>query len=1149
MNEKTMKLFISFVDEDEAFGKLLETHLDPLVQQQIIAPWHRQKTIAGQRRATEVARHLAEAQIILMLISPDFLASAYCQSIEVSRVVERHQQGKIHIIPILLRPTVLEGTLFAEMQALPLNGKPLSQWNDKDDACVQIVDSIRGVIADIQSDTASQTLSETLWTIPYERNTLFTGREDVLFNLHQSLRAGGTTALTQPQAISGLGGIGKTQTAIEYAYRYQNDYEAVLWIKADSYETFQSDLLTLAHSLQLPLQYKQDSLQLIPVVKRWLQFHTGWLLIIDNVDDLTMLQGLLPVRGKGHILLTTRSQITGTIAEGVELHCMENKEGALFLLHRSKYLATKAPLAAASSADRTIAIEIVQLMGGLPLALDQAGAFIEETKCDLKDYLHLFQTRQAELLQRRGMFTADHPNAVTTTWSLSFENVQKTNPDAIKLLYLCAFLDPDLIQEDIFTKSKDLSHADKKLLFPDKLVLNEAIKVLLTYSLIQRNRDHTFTIHRLVQVILKQGMTKKTQSLWARRAIHAVYLAFPKLNYKNWQQCQQYLPQVQACMGLIDQWNFSFLEARSLLFRVGKYLSESAQYEQAESLYLRALAIEEKVLGSEHPDTAKTVHTLAHLYEKRGKFELAEQFHQRTLDIEEKVLGLEHPDTAGSFHCMAGLYQRQGKYEQAESLYLRALAIKEKVLGSEHTKTATTVHALAHLYEKRGKFELAERFHQRTLDIEEKVLGPEHPDTVGSFYCMAGLYQTQGKYEQAESLYQRVLDTEEKVLGSEHPSTAHTLHALAHLYEKQGKYEQVESLYLSALAIKEKFLGSEHPSTASTLHAMAHFYEQQARYDLAESFHQRELSINEKVLGPEHPETAESFYCMAGLYRKQEKYEQAESLYLRALTIEEKVLGPEHPSTASTLHALAHLYEQQARYGLAESFHQRELAIREKVLGPEHPDTAGSFYCIARLYQRQGKYEQAESLYLGALDIEEKVLGPEHPSTATTRLALAHLYVEQGKYEQALKYEQTVQVNSENIAWNNYGLALSHIGRYAEAMKSYHKELAAAPDNHYTLYNIAVVMMRWKGLAEAQVSIDAAHAALLNLQDSEGFQGSALYGLGGIKALQGEETQALEYLQQAIALEKSAIEWAHSDIAWLELRSDSRFQELIAEST
>jgi NB-ARC domain len=269
-----------------------------------------------------------------------------------------------------------------------------------------------------------------IWNVPYQRNPLFTGRVDVLKRLNKALKAGKTAALAQPQAISGLGGIGKTQTAVEYAYRYKDDYNAILWVKAETEGSINSDFVTIAHLLNLPQKHEQDQLKIVEAVKGWFQEHTDWLLIFDNADDLAMVQGLLPLGGKGHILLTTRAHATGRVAERIELEKLEPGEGALFLLHRAKLLAPNALIEAAPLSDRDIAREIVKAMDGLPLALEQAGAYIEETACGLQRYLRLFQARGVQLLKEQGAFVPDHPKSVATTWSLSFEKVEQANAAA-----------------------------------------------------------------------------------------------------------------------------------------------------------------------------------------------------------------------------------------------------------------------------------------------------------------------------------------------------------------------------------------------------------------------------------------------------------------------------------------------------------------------------------------------------------------------------------------------------------------------------------------------------------------------------------------------------------------------------------------------
>jgi CHAT domain-containing protein/Flp pilus assembly protein TadD len=430
-------------------------------------------------------------------------------------------------------------------------------------------------------------------------------------------------------------------------------------------------------------------------------------------------------------------------------------------------------------------------------------------------------------------------------------------------------------------------------------------------------------------------------------------------------------------------------------------LYQEGQYDQAISPAKRALALHEKTLGPEHPETATSLNNLAMLYESNGDYGQAEPLSRRALAINEKVLGAEHPATATSLNNLAGLYRAKGDYGQAEPLYNRALAIREKVLGSEHPSTATSLNNLAALYESNGDFEQAEPLSRRALAINEKVLGAEHPATAASLNNLALLYYAKGDYGQAEPLYHRALAIYEKVLGSEHPSTANSLNNLAGLYESKGDYGQAEPLHRRVLAIYEKVLGAEHPATANSLNNLALLYESKGDYGQAEPLYRRAFAIREKVLGAEHPLTAASLNNLAGLYSAKGDYGQAEPLYHRALAICEKVLGSEHPYTAASLNNLAGLYESNGDYGQAEPLSRRALAINEKVLGAEHPATATSLSNLAGLYRAKGDYGQAEPLYNRALAIRKKVLGSEHPSTATSLNNLAGLYESKGDYGQA----------------------------------------------------------------------------------------------------------------------------------------------------
>jgi len=332
---------------------------------------------------------------------------------------------------------------------------------------------------------------------------------------------------------------------------------------------------------------------------------------------------------------------------------------------------------------------------------------------------------------------------------------------------------------------------------------------------------------------------------------------------------------------------------------------------------------------------------------------------EQALAIRERILGTDHRDVAAAINKLAVNYWGKGDYTKAEPLYERALAILERVLGPEHPRVAATLDNLAILYDSKGYYEKAEPLHRRALSIQEKALGPEDPEVAVYINNLAILYTIISDYDKAEPLFRRSLAISEKALGPEHPEIARPLNNLANLYYDKGDYVKAESLYKRALTIWEKTLGPEHPEVANTLDNLAVIYQERGEYGKAEPLYGRALAIQEKALGPEHPELARTLNNFMLLYRIRGDYEKAESLGLRALAIRERTLGPEHPEIAFTLINLADLHRIRGDFVKAESLLQRALAIREKTLGPEHPKVADSLYNFVRLYAAKGDVAQA----------------------------------------------------------------------------------------------------------------------------------------------------------------------------------------------
>jgi tetratricopeptide (TPR) repeat protein len=748
-----------------------------------------------------------------------------------------------------------------------------------------------------------------------EHNPYFTGRETILKSLHAHLTADKQVALIQAQAISGLGGIGKTQVAIEYAYRFREHYHDILWVAADSRETLMTSYLTLARHLRLREREEREQSKVIEAIKRWLREHKGWLLILDNIEDLELVREFVPAPRQGAVVLTTRRVETGRIAQAIVLDVMPEEEGILLLLRRTGYLGVEATLETATPHHREAARAIVHTVGGLPLALDQAGAYIAENRCSLSHYLDLFKQEQRALLQRRGTVPSDHPQPVTMTFSLAFEQIQQKNRATSDLLTVCAFLAPDGIPLEVITEGAAHLGTVLEAVAVNTLQLDQALEILQAYSLVRLDGEsRTLSIHRLVQAVLRDTLEEEERSIWGERAMRAVNAAFPHAEHDTWPQCERLLPHALIATQYIETNQIISKEAGRLLHETASYLHDRARYPDAEPLYQRAVQVRERLFGSEYPEVAQSLNGLAELCREQGKFSEAEPLYQRTLQIRERHLGSEHPEVAQSLTNLANLYYQQGKYVEAESHYQRALHIFEKCLGREHLYVAYPLNGLATLYKDQGKFSEAEPLHRRALHIFEKCLGREHLYVAIPLNNLAELCREWGKYAEAEPLYQRTLAINMGALGSEHPEVARSLNNLADLYKDQGKFSEAEPLYQRALAIWEQQLGPEHHLVAHPLNSLARLSFEQRKYADAERLFQSALRIREQAWGSQHPETAETMYGLAQLREAQGSREEAKTLYTHVLAVREQALGVHHPKTTETRECLITLLGAMERH-------------------------------------------------------------------------------------------------------------------------------------------------------------------------------------------------------------------------------------------
>lgn len=718
-------------------------------------------------------------------------------------------------------------------------------------------------------------------SLPYPRNPFFLGREDLLAQLHRQLHAGQPLALAHPPALSGLGGVGKTQVALEYAYRYAQDYQAVLWMRADSRDALVAGFLEVAHILNLPEREERAQAVVVAAVKSWFLQHTSWLLILDNADDLALLPEFLPAPLPGHIVLTTRAQALGGLGSRLEVEPLDLDTATLLLLRRAGLLALEAPLAQAEQVDWQAAVQLSEELGGLPLALDQAGAYLEETQCGLQQYLHLYRSHRADLLRHRGGLVQDHPDSVATTWSLAFAKVEQHSPLAADLLRLCAWLHPEAIPEELVLHGAAHLGPLLSTLEADPLSFNQALAVIQHYSLLRRtSHAHTLSMHRLVQAVLQDAMSQEEREQWTERAIAALNALFPNVRdqgWGQWESCGSLLPHVLTlAAGTATQ--TTSLELAPLLVRAADYLYQRAQYAEAELLYQRARHLGEQTLGASHPQVAFPLSGLAELYREQGRYEEAEPLFLRALQLWERGGRGEHPEMAHVLNNLAILYCEQGHFPKAEPLLERAIQLWEQTLDSEHATLAHALNNLAALHLAQRHFQQAEPLFQRALHIEEQLFGPEHPDITFPLTNLAELYYEQGRFAEAEPLFQRALWIRERTLGGAHPQVAFPLNGLADLYREQGRYAEAEPLFQRALLIRQHHRGAHHLETAESLHGYARLHELQNQPDQAITYYQQALAIREQHLGPAHPQTQETRTRCAHLLSIQGRAEEAAAL-------------------------------------------------------------------------------------------------------------------------------------------------------------------------------------------------------------------------------------------------------------------------------
>lgn len=511
-----------------------------------------------------------------------------------------------------------------------------------------------------------------VWSVPETRNRFFTARETLLQQLHANLARETASDTSGIHVISGLAGIGKTQVALEYAYRFRQHYAVIAWVRAETHETLLADLIHLAMTLGLLDVSEQEEARVVPALSMWLSMHSNWLLLLDNVEDFALVSRMLPIHDpQGRVLITTRIQATGRLNH-LDLKEMSTEEAMLFFLRRAKLLPIHCNMEQISAEERVLAAQLCQELGGLPLALEQAGSYIEETGCSIAGYLERLKCRCSALLSWRAQQSGGYPYSVVEVFRMVREHVERRSLVASELLYLCLFLHPDTIPELVITHSTTYLGRSIQEAATDLLSLDEAFAVLNACSLLRRNPEtHLLTIHRLVQAVLRDQLEAATQQLWLERALQALLHLFPINSLYEvtvWPLCELLLPHISYCIEHIKHLACSEHHAylasigSTLLLNVVDYLLERERYTEAHVHLEHAFTLFRYIDDPRYLSLGHTLGTLARRYENLGRYSESEALKQCMLAMQHKILEKSDFQIANAPHILPLLYGQSGKY-------------------------------------------------------------------------------------------------------------------------------------------------------------------------------------------------------------------------------------------------------------------------------------------------------------------------------------------------------------------------------------------------------------------------------------------------------------------------------------------------------
>lgn len=805
-----------------------------------------------------------------------------------------------------------------------------------------------------------------IWNMP-PRNADFTGRGGGLEQLRDNLMEGGR-AVVVAQALYGLGGVGKTQMALEYAYRFMADYDLAWWVPAERTDQVVSSLAELAGRLGIGVRENvtEAAKAALESLRRG-QSSARWLLIFDNAEDPKELEPFLPAGG-GHVLITSRNQTWSHVAEPLEIDVFHRQESITHLLLHVPDLAPQdADLVAAA-------------LGDLPLAIEQAGAWLEQTGMQAEEYLEQLRTHAPRVLAMGEV--ANYPQSVITAWNLSIDRLRGRSPAAARLLQLCAFFSSGPISM-ILLYSDEMINAllpyDESL--TEKLVLGRVIREMSRLALIKVDQgNNSIQIHRLVQAVIRSQMTEDEQEA-ACHEIHEILVgARPRRGETddpvNWERYDIIWPHLEPSRA--DECTQE--NTRQLLLDHVRFLWKRGEYDAGLELARNLETRWEQQLGTDHRQTLYLRFHIANLLRSQGKFRAARDIDALVLEKQREVLPADHPHTLMTASSLAADLRALGEFQQALERDQQTYERFKDQFGGDHPRTLAVANNLAVSLRLVGDCFTARERDAETLELRRRVLGRDHPDSLYSEANLARDIREAGSFSESVNMLRKTLGTYQRVLGDDLPDTLRTAKSLAVSLRKSGAQREALRLTDETYERYRTRYGKDEPDVLACALNLACDHSALNNKPKACQLVEDVREAYQRSLGESHPYTLVAANNLVTYLRGTGAVEEARDLARETLDEMTASLGEDHPFTLSCAINFANCLGDLGELAEAEDLERRTLSLLTQRLGAEHPDALVCEANLAVTLYLAGRETEASETRNRVLTVMDRVLGEDHPN-------------------------------------------------------------------------------------------------------------------------------------------------------------------------